>query len=336
MDFSAYGFFAEEIGQAFFPPSTSSTVRLIRSFAVFSGAFLFRPIGGLFFGWLGDTYSKKHALVLSLSLMALATTGVGFLPPYSSIHILSPILLTLLRLLQGFSVGGQLVGTMVFVAHHAFQPPPPLPSSSSSGSSPFRPSPPPSSLQGFYGDLRASSTEGQHLAVDLVAPSPLPPTGSPHADVGPPSGISTQAAPRDKDREDREEDENPIGAVFHEHLLEIVLGIGVTALWCGGVYQCYIWMPTYLTVLAPHAPVPALFGGTVSVVATALVKTNGGLGPEWLLMGTALLSSGCLVMGWRPTGIVARRKRRGRNAWKALMLAMKSMATTCPAARAEV
>ena len=85
------------------------------TYGIFGGAFLIRPLGGILFGSIGDRKGRKVALKLSIMLMVTATFLLGCLPNYDSIGIMAPILLTLLRLFQGLSVGGQLVGSMLFL-----------------------------------------------------------------------------------------------------------------------------------------------------------------------------------------------------------------------------
>ena len=84
------------------------------SFAVFGGAFLARPLGGVLLGYIGDTYGRKTALSLSIFLMAFPTFAMGCLPSYQRAGFWSPILLVLIRLAQGVSVGGQLISSLVF------------------------------------------------------------------------------------------------------------------------------------------------------------------------------------------------------------------------------
>ena len=84
------------------------------SFAVYGGAFLMRPIGGVVIGYTGDKFGRKHALVLSLTLMAVPTFALGCLPSYEQVGVLSTILLVCCRLLQGMSVGGQLPASLVY------------------------------------------------------------------------------------------------------------------------------------------------------------------------------------------------------------------------------
>mmetsp|Transcript_23562 Transcript_23562/g.25987 ORF Transcript_23562/g.25987 Transcript_23562/m.25987 type:complete len:503 (+) Transcript_23562:74-1582(+) len=121
-DFALFGFFSDIIADVFFPPSTSGNVEddknanLIKTFCIFGGAFLMRPLGGLMIGYIGDKHGRKAALTKSLFLMAIPTTLMGCLPSYETAGILSPILLTFCRLLQGMSVGGQLPASLVYTA----------------------------------------------------------------------------------------------------------------------------------------------------------------------------------------------------------------------------
>ena len=117
-DFAVFGALADEIGAVFFPDSDSST-RLLNSFAVFGSAFAMRPFGGVMFGWIGDRYGRKQSLVLSVGLMAVATFITGCLPGHDAIGTAAPVLLTLARLLQGLSCGGELVGSIVFLVEAA-------------------------------------------------------------------------------------------------------------------------------------------------------------------------------------------------------------------------
>jgi len=104
-DFAVYGFFAPVIGQQFFP-SEDPVASLLAAFTVFASGFLARPFGAAFFGHLGDRYGRKLVLRLSVIMMGVSTMLLGFLPSYASIGIAAPILLTFLRVTQGFSVGG--------------------------------------------------------------------------------------------------------------------------------------------------------------------------------------------------------------------------------------
>lgn len=113
-DFAVFGYFSDIIGEVFFPPNQSEDASTTESFVVFGGAFLMRPIGGLLLGYLGDTYGRRFSLVLSIFLMAIPTFAMGLLPGYASVGPMAIVLLVLVRLLQGLSVGGQLMSSLVF------------------------------------------------------------------------------------------------------------------------------------------------------------------------------------------------------------------------------
>lgn len=113
-DFAVYGYFSDVIGQVFFPPDQEGHTALIESFLVFGIAFLARPLGGAAFGYLGDTVGRKSALENSILLMALPTIVIGCLPSFATVGWLAPILLILCRILQGLSVGGQLMSSVIF------------------------------------------------------------------------------------------------------------------------------------------------------------------------------------------------------------------------------
>src|SRR5579871_3323276 len=103
-DFGLFGFFAPIIARQIMPPG-DRLATLLETFGVFAAGFLMRPLGGVVFGYVWDRWGRKRALELSVLLMAVATTLIGLLPPHSSIGLAAPLLLTLMRLLQGLSVG---------------------------------------------------------------------------------------------------------------------------------------------------------------------------------------------------------------------------------------
>ncbi|QUW18598.1 MFS transporter [Agrococcus sp. Marseille-Q4369] len=118
-DFALYGLFSALIfGQLFFsnlPPEFA----VVASLASFGVGFLARPLGGLFFGTLGDRLGRKWVLVVTIGLMGGATTLIGALPTYDQIGIWAPILLTVLRLAQGFGAGAEQAGATVLMAEYA-------------------------------------------------------------------------------------------------------------------------------------------------------------------------------------------------------------------------
>lgn len=117
-DFVLYGYFADAIGRLFFP-ATDHIASIMASFAVFAAGYLARPLGAVFFGHIGDKWGRKKTLPLSIMFMAVPTMLLSLLPTYSQIGIQAPIYLTLIRLLQGFSVGGAFTGSIVYTVEHS-------------------------------------------------------------------------------------------------------------------------------------------------------------------------------------------------------------------------
>ncbi|MEU7817834.1 MFS transporter [Pseudonocardia sp. NPDC049154] len=117
-DFAIYGFFATAIGTNFFP-SSSPTASLLSTLAVYGVAFLMRPVGGFVIGAIGDRRGRRFALMLSVVLMGLATALIALLPSYAAIGVAAPVLLVLLRCVQGFSAGGEWTGSAAFLVESA-------------------------------------------------------------------------------------------------------------------------------------------------------------------------------------------------------------------------
>ena len=117
-NFLLYGYLASTISQLFFP-SQNKLMSLTLAFTVFALSFFVRPFGGILFGWIGDTYGRQRALIISLTMMAIPTFLIGCLPTYNSIGIFSPILLCLFRICQGLSAGGEHTGSAIYIAEYA-------------------------------------------------------------------------------------------------------------------------------------------------------------------------------------------------------------------------
>ncbi|MGI6878061.1 MFS transporter [Microbacterium sp. gxy059] len=109
---------ASALALVFFPRDDATTA-LVFVFAGYAVSFFVRPLGAVFFGIMGDRFGRQRMLVAVIMLISVATAGLGLLPPYSAIGIAAPVLLVLLRMLQGFSVGGEAAGAMTFLAEHA-------------------------------------------------------------------------------------------------------------------------------------------------------------------------------------------------------------------------
>jgi MFS transporter, MHS family, proline/betaine transporter len=117
-DFALFGFFAQQIGAHFFPAG-NPTASLLAAFGTFAAGFVMRPLGGALFGWVGDRFGRKQALIWSVMAMAFPSFFIGILPGAATIGIAAPILLLLCRLLQGLAVGGEYGTSAVFLVEGA-------------------------------------------------------------------------------------------------------------------------------------------------------------------------------------------------------------------------
>ena len=117
-DFAIYGYMVPVIGALFFP-SEDPVASIIATFSAFAAGYFARPIGGILFGYIGDKHGRKAVLMLSVTLMGLSTFSIGLLPVHSQIGASAAVLLVILRILQGISVGGEYTGSITFVLEHA-------------------------------------------------------------------------------------------------------------------------------------------------------------------------------------------------------------------------
>ncbi|WP_432195837.1 MFS transporter [Streptomyces sp. bgisy027] len=118
-DYFVFGIAAALVLGDLYFPAGSPTAGVLAAFATFAVGFLARPIGGIVAGQLGDRRGRKPMLVLALTLMGIATTGIGLLPTYETIGVAAPILLVLLRIAQGVAVGAQWGGAMLMATEYA-------------------------------------------------------------------------------------------------------------------------------------------------------------------------------------------------------------------------
>ena len=116
--FVIYSFFAPILAENFFPEE-NKLVGIASIFGILLFSVLTRPLGAIFFGRMGDNFGRKSALIASIWLMAFSTVALSLLPNYATIGIWAPLLLLVVRLLQGFSYGGELMGSVIFLVEHA-------------------------------------------------------------------------------------------------------------------------------------------------------------------------------------------------------------------------
>ncbi|MGW0589561.1 MFS transporter [Streptosporangium sp. NPDC002607] len=118
-DWLAYAYLATYFADQVFAQSQSSLVPLLSTFAVFAVGFVMRPVGGLVIGAISDRFGRRSAMTLTIALMGVGQLAMATLPTYAQIGLLSPLLLVLIRLVQGFSVGGEFAVSSVFLVESA-------------------------------------------------------------------------------------------------------------------------------------------------------------------------------------------------------------------------
>src|SRR6201996_7450307 len=118
-DFFIYATAASLIFPQLFFPSDNPTVAIVASLATYGVGYVARPIGAFFLGHWGDTHGRKTVLLVCMFLMGFSTMAVGVLPTYQQVGVLAPVLLVLLRLIQGFAVAGEISGASSMILEHA-------------------------------------------------------------------------------------------------------------------------------------------------------------------------------------------------------------------------
>ncbi|MEF9977614.1 MAG: MFS transporter [Thermomonas sp.] len=117
-DFVIFVFFATTMGALFFPADMPEWLKLVQTFGIFAAGYLARPLGGIVMAHFGDLSGRKRMFMLSILMMAIPTLLMGLLPTYATVGVLAPILLLLLRIMQGAAIGGEAPGAWVFVSEH--------------------------------------------------------------------------------------------------------------------------------------------------------------------------------------------------------------------------
>ncbi|MFD2467738.1 MFS transporter [Amycolatopsis silviterrae] len=117
-EFVLYGYFASTIAKLFFPAG-DATAALLLTFALFGVSFVVRPLGGVVFGYIGDRHGRRGALAAIILMISVGTALMAVVPPYASIGVAAPILILVLRLVQGLSAGGEWTGAVAYVIETA-------------------------------------------------------------------------------------------------------------------------------------------------------------------------------------------------------------------------
>ena len=254
-DYASYSYFATTIALVFFP-TDNHTVAMLQTFGVFALSFILRPIGALFWGSYGDKKGRKTALAHSIMFMSGASFLIGCLPSYSVIGVGAPILLLLLRMVQGFSASGEYAGAATFLGEYA-----------------------PTSKRGIYCSLIPAST-----AIGLLAGSTLATLMTANMNssamvgwgwrvpflLAGPLGLivlyirtklsdspvyqsmndaleSKSAASADGQVVSKSGMFAPLAELFHNHLKALIISFGACVLNAVGFYTVLTYLPTYLS-----------------------------------------------------------------------------------------
>ncbi len=117
-DFVIYVFYAKIIADLFFPSDLSPFWAMLNTYGIFAAGYFFRPVGGIVMAHFGDLIGRKRLFSLSILLMALPTLAIGLMPTFESIGYAAPLLLLLMRILQGIAIGGEIPAAWTFVSEH--------------------------------------------------------------------------------------------------------------------------------------------------------------------------------------------------------------------------
>ncbi|WP_116043420.1 MFS transporter [Amycolatopsis palatopharyngis] len=255
-DYAVYGYLAATISTVFFPASDPTT-GLLLTFGVFAISFLVRPLGGIVWGHIGDKVGRRAALSYSILIMSIATFAIAFLPTYSAVGIAAPILLLVIRIVQGFSASGEYAGASSFLVEYA-----------------------PDGRRGLYAAVVPASTAAgllfgsllTALLTALLSDAQMHDWGwrlpfllaAPMGLIGRYIRYRLEDTPVFKALEVGEEvSKTPVKEMFRVYRKPLLLALGATLLNAVAFYMLLSYMPTYLAQELG-------FGATESLVTTTV------------------------------------------------------------------
>jgi len=262
-DFVIFGIFAPQIGRAVFP-SQDPLVSLMVTFTTFAIGYLARPIGGLVLGRLGDKFGRRGVFLASIFVTSAATLGIGLVPTYAAWGITASIIVVLLRLTQGFCLGGELPGAITYVVESAPR------------------------MAAFvcsvvFGFVTLGVALGTTIA--LVVGRVLPPSDAANYGwrvafvFGGLLGLASfwlrrsfEESPEFAELKRLEAaSKEPIGELLRTHSGQVLIGIAAQAVTAAFAGLFFAYMPAYLTTVAKYDPLTAVFAQTSGVVLHALL-----------------------------------------------------------------
>jgi MHS family proline/betaine transporter-like MFS transporter len=294
-DFALFGFFARQIGTHFFPAG-NPTASLLAAFGTFAAGFLMRPVGGAVFGWIGDRFGRKEALVGSVLAMAFPSFFIGLLPDTATIGLAAPILLVLFRMLQGVAVGGEYMASAVFLVE---------------GSEPGR-----RGWMGSWGPFGASAgTLLGSAAGWLVNASMSPEAVNAYGWripflVGLLVGLGGLAIRRHYvERVPQQAPaESPLGEAFRAHWRTMAHLIALTAGISVGFYTTFVYSAIWLQQVAQVPAIRAFELNTIAMMLLLVVIPFAGIASDRLGRRTVLTwgAGGLALLAWPLMALMAR------------------------------
>lgn len=268
-DFAIYAYSVPIIATLFFPEG-NRTLAILGAFMLYGVAFLARPLGGIFWGNLGDRAGRRDVLAATVVIMGGATMLIGFLPTYTSIGLLAPILLAALRMVQGFSSGGEYTGSISLVAEFA-----------------------PENRRGFFTSIATTFTTLPSLlgAMTVLGTSAILGAetyaswgwrvpfliGGPLALVGLFIRLRMEETPAFKAVQERRVERAPVRKAIRDHRRSIALIFAIASLSAVGVYTLEAYFVTYLQEIVGFSQTAAILTNFVALFVTVPVVPLVGL-----------------------------------------------------------
>ena len=287
-DFAVYGFFAHEIGQVFFPSSDPVT-SLIAAFGAFAAGFMMRPFGALVFGHIADTQGRRTAMTLSVLCMAIPTFCIGILPGYETLGPAAAVILVLMRMLQGMSVGGEFSTSLLYLVEHA-----------------------PPGKKAFAGSWGAAGATGGTLAGSavgflvnlLLLPEQVAQWGwrvpMLFGLVVGLAGLLIRKHLPDEHQKPDPDQSPPIVAAFRDHWRDMFRVAGVMVMGAVQFYLIFVFLTTYLEQTVKIPLTQALEINTISMIVLMLLIPCWGHFADRISPARIVITSAfaCLVLAW--------------------------------------
>lgn len=289
-DYGVYGYLAVTISKAFFPDADPAT-GLLLTFALFAISFIVRPLGGFFWGRLGDRIGRRVALSWSILLMSAATFCIALIPAYSMIGIFAPILLLLFRVVQGFSASGEYAGASAFLVEYA-----------------------PANRRGVYAAVVPASTAAGLLLGSLLAALLTALLSAeqmhdwgwrlPFLLAAPMGLIGRYIRNKLEDtpafRALAEEDDQikaPVKELFTQHWKALLISFGAVLLNAVGFYVILSYMPTYLSTVVGLDETLSFLATTLALVTyIGFIFLTGAASDRWGRKKVLITASICFLL----------------------------------------